>query len=56
MDGENFWVEECSDEKVLVRCSDNYAFNLSGEGLGVWDNKTKTIIEDEDEDSSCDEE
>jgi hypothetical protein len=56
MDGENFWVEELSGEKVLVRCSDNYAFNLSGEGLGVWDNKTKTIIEDEDEESSCDEE
>jgi DNA segregation ATPase FtsK/SpoIIIE-like protein len=56
MDGENYWVEECSGEKVLVRCSDNYAFNLSGEGLGVWDNKTKTIIEDEDEESSCGEE
>jgi histone H1/5 len=56
MDGDNYWVEECSGEKVLVRCSDNYAFNLSGEGLGVWDNKTKTIIEDEDEESSCDEE
>ena len=56
MDGDNYWVEEFSGEKVLVRCSDNYAFNLSGEGLGVWDNKTKTIIEDEDEESSCDEE
>ena len=56
MDGENFWVEELSGEKVLVRCSDNYAFNLSGEGLGVWDNKTKTIIEDEDDESSCGEE
>jgi hypothetical protein len=56
MDGDNYWVEEFSGEKVLVRCSDNYTFNLSGEGLGVWDNKTKTIIEDEDEESSCDEE
>ena len=54
MDGENYWVEEFSGEKVLVRCSDNYAFNLSGEGLGVWDNKTKTIIEDDE--SSSDEE
>ena len=56
MDGENFWVEEFNGEKVLVRCSDNDTFNLNGEGLGVWDNKTKTIIEDEDEESSCDEE
>ena len=55
MDGENYWVEQFNGEQVLVRCSDNYAFNLSGEGLGVWDNKTKTITEDED-DSSCDEE
>ncbi|NBW69520.1 MAG: hypothetical protein EBR47_12815, partial [Betaproteobacteria bacterium] len=55
MDGENFWVEEFSGEKVIVRCSDNYAFNLSGEGLGKWDDKTKTIVED-DEESSCDEE
>ena len=54
MDGENFWVEQFNGEQVLVRCSDNYAFNLSGEGLGVWDNKTKTITEDEE--SSCDEE
>lgn len=54
MDGENYWVEQFSGEQVLVRCSDNYAFNLSGEGLGVWDNKTKTITEDEE--SSCDEE
>ena len=54
MDGENFWVEEFSGEKVLVRCSDNHAFNLSGEGLGKWDNKTKTVIEDDE--SSSDEE
>ena len=54
MDGEKYWVEQFSGEQVLVRCSDNYAFNLSGEGLGVWDNKTKTIIEDDE--SSCDEE
>ena len=54
MDGENFWVEEFSGEKVLVRCSDNHTFNLSGEGLGKWDDKTKTVIEDDE--SSCDEE
>ena len=54
MDGEKYWVEQFSGEQVLVRCSDNYAFNLSGEGLGVWDNKIKTIIEDDE--SSCDEE
>ena len=56
MDGEKYWVEEFNGEKVLVRCGDNYAFNLSGEGLGKWDDKTKTIIEDEDDESSCDEE
>ena len=54
MDGENFWVEEFSGEKVLVRCSDNHTFNLSGEGLGKWDDKTKTVIEDDE--SSSDEE
>ena len=51
MDGEKYWVEQFSGEQVLVRCSDNYAFNLSGEGLGVWDNKTKTIIEDDESNS-----
>ena len=54
MDGEKYWVEEFNGEKVLVRCGDNYAFNLSGEGLGKWDDKTKTITEDDE--SSSDEE
>ena len=46
-DGEKFWVEQFSGEQILVRCSDNYAFNLEGEGLGAWDDKNKTVIEEE---------
>ena len=50
-DGEKFWVEQYSGDQILVRCGDNYAFNLEGEGLGAWDDKTKTVIEEEE--SSC---
>ena len=46
-DGEKFWVEQFNGEQILVRCSDNYAFNLEGEGLGAWDDKNKTVIEEE---------
>jgi hypothetical protein len=49
-DGEKFWVEQFDGEQILVRCSDNYAFNLEGEGLGAWDDKTKTVIEEEESD------
>ena len=49
-DGEKFWVEQYSGEQILVRCSDNYAFNLEGEGLGAWDDKTKTVVDDEESD------
>ena len=49
-DGEKFWVEQFNGEQILVRCSDNYAFNLEGEGLGAWDDKTKTVIEEEESD------
>jgi len=53
-DGEKFWVEQYSGDQILVRCSDNYAFNLEGEGLGAWDDKTKTVIEEEESSSeSC---
>jgi len=46
-DGEKFWVEQFNGEQILVRCSDNYAFNLEGEGLGAWDDKNKTVVEEE---------
>jgi hypothetical protein len=46
-DGEKFWVEQFNGEQILVRCSDNYAFNLEGEGLGAWDEKNKTVVEEE---------
>ena len=49
-DGEKFWVEQFDGEQILVRCSDNYAFNLEGEGLGAWDDKTKTVVEEESDD------
>ena len=55
-DGEKFWVEQYSGDQILVRCSDNYAFNLEGEGLGAWDDKTKTVIEEEESSSESDEE
>jgi hypothetical protein len=55
-DGEKFWVEQYSGEQILVRCGDNYAFNLEGEGLGAWDDKTKTVIEEEESSSESDEE
>ena len=49
-DGEKFWVEQFNGEQILVRCSDNYAFNLEGEGLGAWDDKAKTVVEEESDD------
>ena len=49
-DGEKFWVEQFDGKQILVRCSDNYAFNLEGEGLGAWDDKTKTVVDDEESD------
>ena len=49
-DGEKFWVEQFNGEQILVRCSDNYAFNLEGEGLGAWDDKNKTVVDDEESD------
>jgi Meckel syndrome type 1 protein len=46
-DGEKFWVEQYNGEQILVRCTDCYAFNLEGEGLGAWDDKAKTVVEEE---------
>ena len=56
-DGEKFWVEKYNDEEILVRCSDNLVFcsrDGVGYNIGTWDEKMKTVIED-DEESSDDE-
>jgi hypothetical protein len=49
-DGDKYWVEQFSGDQILVRCSDNIAFNTDGEGLGTWDDKTKTVIENDESD------
>ena len=46
VDGEKFWVEQYNGAKIIVRCEDNMAFDAStGDHLGEWDNKQKTVIE-----------
>ena len=46
VDGEKFWVEQYNGAKIIVRCEDNMAFDAStGDHLGEWDNKHKTVIE-----------
>ena len=46
IDGEKFWVEQYNGAKIIVRCEDNMAFDAStGDHLGEWDNKQKTVIE-----------
>ena len=50
IDGEKFWVEQYNGAKIIVRCDDNMAFDAStGDHLGEWDNKQKTVIECADE-------
>jgi hypothetical protein len=46
VDGQKFWLEQFNGEQILVSCEDNSAFNTDGEGIGMWDNATKTIVED----------
>jgi hypothetical protein len=41
-------------EEILVRCSDNLVFcsrDGVGYNIGTWDEKTKTVIEDDEESS-----
>ena len=46
IDGEKFWVEHYNSTKIIVRCDDNAAFDATtGDHLGEWDNKQKTVIE-----------
>ena len=50
VDGEKFWIEQYNGAKIIVRCDDDMAFDAStGDHLGAWDNKQKTVIECVDE-------
>ena len=51
IDEQTFWVDTFNGVEILIRQEDNATFEASnGEPLGFWDDKTKTIIEcDEDE-------
>lgn len=49
LDGDKFWEETFEGMELYVRCSDNIAFNrTNGNGVGTWDDKTKSVIEDND--------
>ena len=49
-DGEKFWIEQYNGEKIMVRCEDNAAYSTTtGDHIGEWDNKQKTVIECADE-------
>jgi len=50
VDGQKFWLEQFNGEQILVSCEDNSAFNAEGEGIGMWDNATKTVIEETESD------
>jgi hypothetical protein len=50
VDGQKFWLEQFNGEQILVSCEDNSAFNTEGEGIGMWDNATKTVIEETESD------
>ncbi len=47
VDGQKFWLEQLNGDQILVSCDDNSAYNTDGEGIGMWDDKTKTVIEEE---------
>ena len=53
-DGEKFWRQMFNGEEILVRCSDNLVFcsrDGVGYNIGTWDEKTQTVIEDDEESS-----
>ena len=53
-DGEKFWRQMFNGEEILVRCSDNLVFcsrDGVGYNIGTWDEKLKTVIEDDEESS-----
>jgi hypothetical protein len=51
IDEQTFWVDTFNGVEILIRQEDNATFEAAnGEPLGFWDDKTKTIIECEDDD------
>jgi DNA polymerase III gamma/tau subunit len=56
LDGDKFWEESFGGMDLYVRCSDYIAFDRStGNGAGTWDDKTKTLIEDDESDAEDEE-
>ena len=56
LDGDKFWEESFEGTDLYVRCSDNIAFDRSnGNGVGTWDDKAKTLIEDDESDADDEE-
>lgn len=50
IEDQTFWVDMFNGVEILIRQEDNATFEASnGEPLGFWDEKTKTIIECDDE-------
>ena len=48
---QTFWVDTFNGAEILIRQEDNATFEASsGEPLGFWDEKTKTIIECDEDD------
>ena len=45
VDGQKFWLEQFNGEQILVSCEDNSVYNTDGEGIGIWDNTNKTVID-----------
>jgi hypothetical protein len=51
IEDQTFWVDTFKGVEILIRQEDNATFDASnGEPLGFWDDKTKTIIECDDDD------
>jgi hypothetical protein len=51
IDEQAFWVDMFNGVEILIRQEDNATFEASnGEPLGFWDDATKTIIEEDEED------
>jgi hypothetical protein len=50
VDGQKFWLEQFNGDQILVSCEDNSAYNTDGEGIGMWDDKNKTVIDVESDD------
>jgi hypothetical protein len=50
VDGQKFWLEQFNGDQILVSCEDNSAYNTDGEGIGMWDDKNKTVLDVESDD------